>query len=241
MGAMGELSLWGLQPPSLRGREGYRVPFRESLAGLCLACPTSTAGEHGQAGGGDCRARCWGLGGLGQPPVPSSPLLAVGAGGSKGREERGTEQGAALAKISQPSQKKTKQAAAKDKRNQRAGLQAAVPSVPFRKQPPRNPNPCWCRSCVLQVESPFSSVPREARYNGRNASQLVSVSRQPGSPGDRRPNSVTAPAHSIPEAPLAAGGWPRVWSLFRDSNKWQPDVLQGLLTPKNAVLSFLPR
>lgn len=59
-------------------------------------------------------------------------------------------------------------------------------------------------------------------------------------PGDRRPNSVTAPAHSIPEAPLAAGGWPRIWRPFRDSNKWQPDVLRGLLTPKNAVLSFLP-
>lgn len=183
--------------------------------------------------------------GLGGAQTASCAVLSPPRSGCWGQQgERGEGNGAGgspCQNFSALPKEKTKQAAAKDKQNQRAGLQAAVLSAPFRKQPPRNPNPCWCRSCVLQVESPFSSVPREARYNGRNASQLVSVSRQPGSPGDRRPNSVTAPAHSIPEAPLAAGGWPRVWSLFRDSNKWQPDVLQGLLTPKNAVLSFLPR
>lgn len=67
--------------------------------------PGSTARQEEGTAGRGAGAR----GVLRQPPVPSSPLLAVGARGSKGREERGTEQGAALAKIFNPSPKKSRQ------------------------------------------------------------------------------------------------------------------------------------
>lgn len=206
----------------------------------CLPYVYSRGAQPGRRRG--LQGEVLGLGGCSDSllcrPLPSSQwVLGAARGERRGERSRGQP----LPKFLIPPPKKAGSSQGQaESAGRPARLRAAVPSVPFRKQPPRNPNPCWCRSCVLQVESPFSSVPREARHDSRNASQLVSVSRQPGSPGDRRPNSVTAPAHSIPEAPLAAGGWPRIWRPFRDSNKWQPDVLRGLLTPKNAVLSFLP-